>query len=42
MNKQRKILAYLRVSTDQQDVQNQELEILRYCQEHNLALQKND
>lgn len=38
MNKLTKILAYIRVSTDQQDVHNQELEIRRYCDLHNLKI----
>ena len=38
MNKPSKILAYIRVSKDDQDVQNQELEIRRYCDLHNLKI----
>ena len=42
MTIKKKILAYLRVSTDKQDVKNQELEIRRYCADNNLSLTKDD
>ncbi len=34
----KKVIAYLRVSTDEQDIKNQELEILRYCQKTDLKV----
>jgi DNA invertase Pin-like site-specific DNA recombinase len=37
-NKTKKVLGYVRVSTDEQDVINQELEIRRYCDQHNLKV----
>jgi len=33
-----KVLAYLRVSTDKQELNNQRLEILNYCQKHDLKV----
>jgi len=33
-----KTIAYLRVSTDKQDLKNQKLEILEYCQKHSMQI----
>ena len=32
--------AYIRVSTDHQNVENQKFEILTYCQKHNIQIDK--
>jgi DNA invertase Pin-like site-specific DNA recombinase len=38
----KKILAYIRVSTNEQDIKNQEWEISKYCLDNNLSVGKND
>lgn len=38
IDSENKTIAYLRISTDKQDLNNQKLEILEYCQKHNFKI----